>query len=39
MINNPKILLMEEEMQRADNRAEIEKQFEEEKITSVPSAV
>lgn len=31
MINNPKILLMEEEMQRADNRAEIEKQFEEEK--------
>ncbi|MBT2689426.1 hypothetical protein J7I93_14630 [Bacillus sp. ISL-47] len=32
MINNPKILLMEEEMQRADNRSEIEKQFEEEKI-------
>ncbi|RBP95447.1 hypothetical protein DFO70_103491 [Cytobacillus firmus] len=31
MINNPKILLMEEEMQRADNRSEIEKQFEEEK--------
>ncbi|WHY63692.1 hypothetical protein [Cytobacillus firmus] len=31
MINNPKILLMEEEMQRADNRVEIEKQFEEEK--------
>ncbi|MBU8768803.1 hypothetical protein KM923_04620 [Cytobacillus oceanisediminis] len=31
MINNPKILLMEEEMQRADNRAEVEKQFEEEK--------
>ena len=31
MINNPKILLMEEEMQRADNRGEIEKQFEEEK--------
>jgi hypothetical protein len=31
MLNNPKILLMEEEMQRADNRAEIEKQFEEEK--------
>ncbi|WP_235815126.1 hypothetical protein [Neobacillus vireti] len=31
MINNPKILLMEEEMQRADNRAEIENQFEEEK--------
>ncbi|WP_236694050.1 hypothetical protein [Sporosarcina globispora] len=31
MINNPKILLMEEEMQRADNRTEIEKQFEEEK--------
>lgn len=31
MINNPKILLMEEEWQRADNRAEIEKQFEEEK--------
>lgn len=31
MINNPKILLVEEEMQRADNRVEIEKQFEEEK--------
>jgi len=31
MINNPKILLMEEEWQRADNRVEIEKQFEEEK--------
>jgi CRISPR/Cas system-associated exonuclease Cas4 (RecB family) len=31
MINNPKILLIEEEMQRADNRVEIEKQFEEEK--------
>ncbi|MDF2854969.1 MAG: hypothetical protein K0Q87_820 [Neobacillus sp.] len=31
MINNPKILLIEEEWQRADNRAEIEKQFEEEK--------
>jgi hypothetical protein len=31
MINNPKILLMEEEWQRADNRLEIEKQFEEEK--------
>lgn len=31
MINNPKILLMEAEMQRADNRVEIEKQFEEEK--------
>lgn len=35
MINNPKILLIEEEWQRADNRVEIEKQFEEEKITSV----
>lgn len=31
MINNPKILLVEEEMQRADNRVEIETQFEEEK--------
>ncbi len=31
MINNPKILLVEEGMQRADNREEIEKQFEEEK--------
>jgi hypothetical protein len=31
MVNNPKILLIEEEMQRADNRVEIEKQFEEEK--------
>jgi hypothetical protein len=31
MINNPKILLIEEEKQRADNRVEIEKQFEEEK--------
>ncbi|MBO0961888.1 hypothetical protein J1P26_19470 [Neobacillus sp. MM2021_6] len=31
MVNNPKILLMEEEWQRADNRVEIEKQFEEEK--------
>jgi hypothetical protein len=31
MINNPKILLIEEEWQRSDNRAEIEKQFEEEK--------
>ena len=31
MINNPKILLIEEEWQRADNRGEIEKQFEEEK--------
>ncbi|MFP7296286.1 hypothetical protein [Neobacillus niacini] len=31
MINNPKILLAEEEWQRADNRVEIEKQFEEEK--------
>lgn len=31
MINNPKILLMEEEWQRADNRVEIEKQFDEEK--------
>src|SRR3954469_21885687 len=31
MINNPKILLIEEEWQRADNRIEIEKQFEEEK--------
>ncbi|WP_235858251.1 hypothetical protein [Sutcliffiella cohnii] len=31
MTNNPKILLMEAEMQRADNRIEIEKQFEEEK--------
>ncbi|MFC0025817.1 hypothetical protein [Neobacillus cucumis] len=31
MINNPKILLMEEEWQRADKRVEIEKQFEEEK--------
>lgn len=31
MINNPKILLVEEERQRADNRVEIEKQFEEEK--------
>jgi hypothetical protein len=31
MINNPKILLIEEERQRADNRVEIEKQFEEEK--------
>jgi hypothetical protein len=32
MINNPKILLIEDEWQRADNRVEIEKQFEEEKI-------
>jgi hypothetical protein len=31
MINNPKILLIEEEWQRADNRVEIEQQFEEEK--------
>ncbi len=31
MTNNPKILIIEEEMQRADNRIEIEKQFEEEK--------
>jgi hypothetical protein len=31
MINNPKILLIEEEWQRADNRVEIEMQFEEEK--------
>ncbi len=31
MINNPKILLIDEEWQRADNRVEIEKQFEEEK--------
>lgn len=31
MINNPKILLVEEEWQRADNRVEIEKQFDEEK--------
>lgn len=31
MINNPKILVMEEQWQRADNRGEIEKQFEEEK--------
>ncbi|MFE8697133.1 hypothetical protein ACFYKT_12385 [Cytobacillus sp. FJAT-53684] len=31
MSNNPKILLIEEEWQRADNREEIEKQFEEEK--------
>ncbi len=31
MINNPKILLIEEEWQRGDNRVEIEKQFEEEK--------
>lgn len=31
MMNNPKILLFEEEWQRADNRAEIEQQFEEEK--------
>lgn len=31
MINNPKILLVEEGMQRADNRVEIETQFEEEK--------
>ncbi|WP_258000514.1 hypothetical protein [Bacillus sp. Marseille-P3661] len=31
MINNPKILLIEEEWQRADNRDEIETQFEEEK--------
>ncbi|MDQ0229123.1 uncharacterized protein YpuA (DUF1002 family) [Metabacillus malikii] len=31
MMNNPKILLAEEEMQRADNRVEIENQFEEEK--------
>ncbi|MCC3357789.1 hypothetical protein [Bacillus sp. REN16] len=31
MINNPKILLLEEEWQRADNREEIENQFEEEK--------
>lgn len=31
MVNNPKILLIEEDMQRADNRVEIEKQFEEEK--------
>src|SRR5690606_36007078 len=29
--NNPKILLIEAERQRADNRIEIEKQFEEEK--------
>lgn len=31
MVNNPKILIMEEEWQRADNREEIEKQFDEEK--------
>lgn len=31
MINNPKILLIEQEWQRADNRVEIEKQFDEEK--------
>lgn len=31
MVNNPKILLIEEDRQRADNREEIEKQFEEEK--------
>ncbi|MEH7114794.1 hypothetical protein V7124_20910 [Neobacillus niacini] len=31
MINNPKILLIEEERQRVDNRVEIEMQFEEEK--------
>lgn len=31
MINNPKILIIEAEKQRADNRIEIEKQFEEEK--------
>lgn len=31
MINNPKILLIEAERQRADSRHEIEKQFEEEK--------
>ncbi|RKQ13310.1 hypothetical protein D8M05_16675 [Oceanobacillus bengalensis] len=31
MTNNPKILLIEAERQRADNRIEIEKQFEEEK--------
>ncbi|WP_232329088.1 hypothetical protein [Metabacillus litoralis] len=31
MINNPKILLIEEEWQRVDNRVEIEKQFDEEK--------
>ena len=31
MMNNPKILLIEEEWQRSDNRVEIEKQFEEEK--------
>lgn len=31
MISNPKILLMEAERQRANNRLEIEKQFEEEK--------
>jgi len=31
MVNNPKILLIEADMQRADNRDEIEKQFEEEK--------
>jgi hypothetical protein len=31
MVNNPKILLIEEEMQRAEIRVEIEKQFEEEK--------
>ncbi|MDQ0268588.1 DNA polymerase III delta prime subunit [Cytobacillus purgationiresistens] len=31
MINNPKVLLIEEERQRADNREEIERQFDEEK--------
>ncbi|WP_223882040.1 hypothetical protein [Niallia endozanthoxylica] len=31
MINNPKVLLMEAEWQRVNNRDEIEKQFEEEK--------
>lgn len=31
MMNNPKILVIEQERQREDNRGEIEKQFEEEK--------
>ncbi|MBY0096105.1 hypothetical protein [Mesobacillus maritimus] len=31
MVNNPKILIMEEEWQRSDSREDIEKQFEEEK--------
>ncbi|WP_404333058.1 hypothetical protein [Mesobacillus maritimus] len=31
MVNNPKILIIEEEWQRADSREEIEKQFDEEK--------